>query len=739
MIPSRARHGTLVALAATRPGQEETLLLNVVIALGVSVLALMLPGYLWARVLTPGADYLERCVVGLALGMALVPVCAVGFARVFGTGVTLWIALAAVLLPAALGLALNRVAGSACGCVSEPLLRLPPAGSPVALLVLLAALLLLASAAGRLTPEQIVLSMVVLALAAAGLRAMGAMGRDESSDEGPGADWTWLGRGLLGGFLLLALLRGYVGPARFEWPFLRGVDQYSHAVMGNLMLERGSIEDYLLYPLGFPGLTAVLSRLTAQEPLWLYSALGPVVVLLPALAAWVLARRYWGEWDAVAAAGIVGVVMPGSYLYFDDAMYPNLIASQVLMVLALAYLPELVLRPSWRTGVLTALLGSSVVLYSTVATLYLAILLAGIGVLYVPILLLRDRGRGLALLGTLAFLGGLSVVYAWEPYELPRTVAALLGLGEASEATRAAEMATETQTPYPFDWMLYVLAQPLLWLGTMGCLLLAASYRWARGAGGLALGLLVGWTLLLALGSRLGVLGFPNRFARDLGLPLALLSAWLLVTVLRSVRLRRPVAIAAAAVVCVVFLVAAEDKMTLATGPSPSDQTFLRPEFVAAGRWLREHKGDGNIVISPYVHQVPSRAMLALSGYKGLQSFAVWQLRQQRDIPPAGLEPLLAVQRLMEDPLDSGAAELLRKHDVDYVVLYKEFVPGTMWSRALETCHRDSPCWDNGAIRSRTDLYEVAYENRAVVVLRVRPEVTGGRAHGPAASLDPQA
>lgn len=684
----------------------------------------MVPGYLWARVLTPGADHLERCVVGLALGMALVPVVAVPLARAFGTGITLWIALAGVLLPTAVGLVLHRVGKPACRCAPEPLLCLPPAGSPVVLIFLVAAVLLLVSAAGRLTPEQIVLPMVLLSLAAAGLWAAGGADGEESADEGHGADWTWLRRGLLGGFLLLALLRGYVGPARYEWPFLRGVDHYSHAVMGNLMLERGSIGDYLLYPLGFPGLTAVLSRLAGQEPLWLYSALGPAVVLLPALAAWVLARRYWGDGYAVAAAGIVGVVMPGSYLYFDDAMYPNLIASQFLMALALAYLPELVLRPSWRTAVLTALLGSSVVLYSTVATIYLAVLLAGVSLVYLPVLLLRDRRRGLALLGTLALLGALSVVYAWEPYELPATIAALLGLGGETEATLAAEMATGTQTPYPFDWLLYILAQPLLWFGTMGCLMLAASYRRVRRGHWLALGLLIGWTALLAAGSRLEQLGFPNRFARDLGFPLALCAAWLLVTVLRSVRLRRPVALAAAAVAGLVLLIAAEDKMTLATGPSPSDQTFLRPEFVAAGQWLREHKGNGNIVISPYVHQVPSRAMLALSGYKGLQSFAAWQLREQRDIPPAGLEPLLAVHRLMEDPLDPGADELLRKHDVDYVVLYKEFVPGTMWSYALEVCNpTDSPCWDNGAIRSRTDLYEVAYENAAVVVLRVRPEV----------------
>ena len=39
--------------------------------------------------------------------------------------------------------------------------------------------------------------------------------------------------------LLLVLARGYVGPAVHDWPFMRGVDHYSHAVMANLMMARG--------------------------------------------------------------------------------------------------------------------------------------------------------------------------------------------------------------------------------------------------------------------------------------------------------------------------------------------------------------------------------------------------------------------------------------------------------------------------------------------------------------------
>jgi len=43
-----------------------------------------------------------------------------------------------------------------------------------------------------------------------------------------------------------ALMRGYVGAVLLEWPFIRGVDHYSHDVMADLMMTRGTVESYLV-------------------------------------------------------------------------------------------------------------------------------------------------------------------------------------------------------------------------------------------------------------------------------------------------------------------------------------------------------------------------------------------------------------------------------------------------------------------------------------------------------------
>jgi hypothetical protein len=217
--------------------------------------------------------------------------------------------------------------------------------------------------------------------------------------------------------LAVVLARGYLGPALHEWPFIRGVDHYSHAVMANRMMTAGRIEPYLIYPPGFHTMTAMVSRLSGLDPLEIFPVLGPALLLLPALALYALARRLWGFEYGVAAA-LLSALLGGTYYYFNDAMYPNLVASQFLVVLALAALTGMYDLAHRARRVLLALLGSSVVLYHQVASLYLAVLLALVGVYFVLPLLFRDRQTGLLFVGSFALLGLLAVAYAWDTYDL---------------------------------------------------------------------------------------------------------------------------------------------------------------------------------------------------------------------------------------------------------------------------------------------------------------------------------
>src|ERR671912_718348 len=223
---------------------------------------------------------------------------------------------------------------------------------------------------------------------------------------------------LLSAVLIVVLLRSYPGPLRYDWPFPRGVDKYEHAVMVGMMLSEGSTDSFMLYPPGFHVLAAGISGLSGLEPLKLFAIVGPALLLLPALACYALARRLWGWEVGIAAAIFSGLITSGSYEHVSHARYPNLIGV-FLLVLAVAALVRLYASSSVRDQLTFAILGSSVVFYHMVASLYEVALFGLVGMLFMPYLLLRERGRGLALLSSFTLLGLLSVLYAWDTYDLP--------------------------------------------------------------------------------------------------------------------------------------------------------------------------------------------------------------------------------------------------------------------------------------------------------------------------------
>lgn len=689
--------------------------LDVLRVVAAACFAMLIPGYLWAAVLVVGSGWVERVTVGLALSLTLVPLATLGASALLGGGVSWSVAavgVAVVYMAGAVALLLSGRAGSTdeqCSLASEPRVHFS-----TMLLVAVALVLLLAAALERMPRERLVVPMFVLLIGAVVTQMVTA--HYSRLPQRRTEIWSRVKKGIplhhaiLACILGLALVRGYIGPARHEWPFLRGVDQYAHTVLVNMRISEGPSQDFLIYPAGFHTLSAVLSQLSGLPPLELYSALAPSVLVLPALAAYVFGRRVYGPWHGLVAALLAGLLLPSSYVYFNDAMYPNLIASQFLLMLALTYLPEVPWATNARPILLAALLGASVLLYHMVASVYLVVLLGAMSVFYLPYLLLRHTSSGVRLLVYLSLTALLAVAYTWDTYELPRTVAALVGGSQVSEATSAVSMAVGTQPPRDLKALSDSVSRPIQWLSALGAVLLLLNLAHLPARTRLATVLLLAWAGLLFAGSRTTLSGFPHRYERDLGAPLALIAAWVLASVPRPALRLRPIALVSA--MLTVALLGVEIRHSLIAAGRPSSQVVLNAEIQEAGDWLREHRTGGNIMISPHVNQVPSRAMLALSGYSGLQSFAGWQLQLRRDLPPTGPEPLLDILYIMRSPSDPGVRAVLDKYDVRFVVMYKRFNPGTMWTTDLR--------WDVEAHRSRTDLYDVAFENESVLILRVR-------------------
>jgi hypothetical protein len=423
----------------------------------------------------------------------------------------------------------------------------------------------------------------------------------------------------------------------------------------------------------------------------------------------------------VAAAFLCGVLAGGTYYYFAGAMYPNLVAAEFLLVLAIVALVRIYAAPSPRTGLLLALIGSSVIFYHQVSSLYLALLLALVAALFVPYLLIRDRKKGMVLLSSLALLGFLSVLSAWDTYHLPQVIAGLLGSSKTSSTQTAVGMAVGTQGLYTLDGLIgAILSQPVAWLGFFGVLLVLGDRgSWKSRPVALTHLTLLLWTLLLAAGAGTSDSGFPQRFGRDLGVPMAILAALAFVTVARSVIAlrvpRKPAAVYAAslAVLLATTLVGLRTAQSLQQGAGPSPHLTMTPQIAAAGRWLREHNTGGNIMVSPQENQVPSRMMLAMGHYSALQSYEASQLESPRDLPPSGPKPLWAVLRVMSYPAGERTEHILKEYDIRYIVLYKR-----------EPDRPVVPYWR--LFEARPNLYRTAFENKDVLIVARRKTTAAG-------------
>ena len=679
-------------------------------ALPAAFLIGVLPGWFWTRCLLPSGDRAEQLAYTIALSITLVPAVALVQTYIFATGVTFAVTVASMALVFLAGLAAHLLFGPAKGS-EEPLSR-PPASPGLPTLAPLAAALALALWMFLgLPPGAWLMIPIAVLVIAAGVAYIWMPQERETPAATPGGDVSARVRySLLAFVLLLVLARGYLGPIVNGWPFPRGVDRYEHAVMAGMMMRDGSNESFMLYPPGFHLLTAMISRLSGIEPLELFPILAPTLPLMGALALYALAKRLWGWEYGVAAALTSGVLLGGTYLHFEEARYPNFIGEYFLIVLTVATLIGMYAAPTARNGLLLALLGSSTVLYHQIAGYSLAVLLGFVCLLFVPYLLLKDRKKGIYITLSLALLGLLSVLYAWDTYDLPSLVAGMLGGAQTGRGGEAVAMAIGTKPVSGPVHFLATMSQPVLWLGLLGLALMLADRENAKGTPDMLARLTVlVWTLLLFFGSLSSYSGFPDRFERDLGVPLALLAALALVSVLQSSP-RSGTRTAFVVVLLAVFLsatlVGAQTILNLEQAAGPSARPKDRPpgaRVVAAGEWLGRHNEGGSIIATPYLHYTPSRAMLAMGGYTRMQSYDEARIRRARDLPPFGADPLWDALWVLQHPTSSRTAQILEKNDVRYIVFDKRY-----------------PWVDWRAYALQRNLYKPVYENESVIIFAPR-------------------
>ena len=432
--------------------------------------------------------------------------------------------------------------------------------------------------------------------------------------------------------LVLTACRAYSGVVRFEWPYVSGGDQFSHAVMAEQMLAHGQYPGYLIYPPGFSALTAVVCRFAGLTPLALFPVLAPMLLVVTALGAYALATRLWGWEYGLGAAALSGLVLTGAFNGFAGGHYPDLISAFFLLVMTVAALITVYEAPTVRSAVLVAVVGAAAVFYHSVATLYAAVLFVLVALICLPYLLHgRHRRETRALLLALAGVAVLAACYAIYVYN-PDGI-----LGGKSSTGGAVSIVLGSQPPASQGALLKELGPPIVWFGILGVAALAASLRWLRRpAQVLTAATVVAWCVVMYLGSRTSLDGFPQRFERDLGAPLSVMAAFGIGLIVRSLPIRgaasRTVPAVAAATACIlaaVMLLAQTGHAVNASDRSAGE--LLTHRVAAAGQWLAQHNTGGTIISTP-IHE-PRGHQPGRPGHGRLHGPAV--LQPVPDRPPA--------------------------------------------------------------------------------------------------------
>lgn len=688
----------------------------------------VLPGYFWAGLLCACEDRAERLVYGIALSITLVPATMLLLTSLFGVGATMTVTIISIVVVFAGGLAAYLKFGPA----KRPLGPLSSGYATLdlpSLLPLIAAFGLMLAAILNVLLAEWAGAVILLLVLVAGVGHLVTPRRNAApytaSDTNPETDepsrpfdLSVLHYPLLAATMTLVLLRAYLGPLRHDWPYIRGVDQYEHVVMTDMMVSTGSTESFMLYPPGFHLLMSALHHLSGLEPIEIFPTLAPALLGLVALGLYALARRMWGWEVGVAAALLGGLVAYGPYMQFAEGRYPNLLTGHFILVVALAALFTLYGSPTARSGLLLALLGSSVVLYHQVASLYLAALLGLASLCFLPYLLLRERRSGMVMFCSFALVFILSVLYAWDTYDLPSLVAGLLGIGESGVGGDALTMALGTQPTLELSHLLAMTTHPVLWLGVLGVLLILMDRQRSGVPYAMARVTLLVWGLMLFVGTRTEASGFPERYERDLSIPLSLFAAFALMALLRSLKPRMPAVVFATSLATLLVggAIGVQALRNLEVGGGPvsrippklitlATQRMLTPKLEAAGDWLRQNNDGGNILVTPYLDLIPSRAMLALGGYTGVQSFDPGRIELARDLPPSGAKPLEDALFMLQHPDEERTRRLMERYDVRYVVLYKAVPPKSdVDFRSFK----------------KSDSYREVFENDRVVILEPR-------------------
>ena len=291
-----------------------------------------------------------------------------------------------------------------------------------------------------------------------------------------------------------------------------GGDLVNHVVMMRDLEAHGLAVMFSSYPRLFHLILLITIKLTGLRPLTALLYLLPLMMLAVSLATGWLASVIAGRWAGLAAFFTLLFISSQPWQTLYDGGFPNILAAGVWVPLWIVCTSYYFGQRNWKYGIGSILTSLAIVLTHHISTGYLV-------VLYIALLIrLMLSARPLWVLAGAALLA----LYLATP--LSNALWILL------------HQVVRFQAHYPWVIAVGKLDNPnAIWLwsdypNALGWFVLAGGLvgfitllrlAWSRSTAGIASYLLLVWAVVLLIGSREQVLGFPLRLARDAGIPLA--------------------------------------------------------------------------------------------------------------------------------------------------------------------------------------------------------------------------
>lgn len=324
------------------------------------------------------------------------------------------------------------------------------------------------------------------------------------------------------------LFINYLDVLKFQYPVPPGEDPVTHISITKDILEKGK-SSTSGYPPGFHYIIAGLSSLFNADPIKTMVYFYPILMFLSALAVYLFARQFFGQATGILTLVLYAFLSSQPRQSLSDGLFPNIIAADFIMILGFLFFLRAYQQERLKDILLGGLFLGLVPFFHHLSSYLMVILLI---VLLISLLLLsffkkenfKKKMLVLALTLFVAFLIGAYPAYIYFGKASLDVISSNFIAYAASWDKFVAQAKLIATAAPPIPWSDYsLILSPFLWfLGLLSLPFLLKGFVKDKKEEFL---LIFVWLLVVFLLSRPSVFSIlPNRFARELAIPLAFCS-----------------------------------------------------------------------------------------------------------------------------------------------------------------------------------------------------------------------